>query len=96
MIDHYRGEFAGLPQTVPCVMWVQDRLPNIFRSPAGAAQKEMDDAIGYGRQECVVAHGYPRQRFMPAMVGVNENFSIGEPGSVHPWCRCAWTLVTLE
>jgi hypothetical protein len=72
MIDHYRGEFTGLPQTVPCVMWVQDRLPNIFRSQAGAAQTEMDYAIGYGRQECVVAHGYPRQRFMPAMVGVNE------------------------
>ena len=72
MIDHYRGEFAGLPQRVPCVMWVQDRLPNIFRPQAGAAQKEMDYALGYGRQECVVAHGYPRQRFMPAMVGVNE------------------------
>ena len=72
MIDHYRGEFAGLPRNVPCVMWVQDRLPNIFRPQAGAAQKELDYAIGYGRQECVVAHGYPRQRFMPAMVGVNE------------------------
>ena len=72
MIDHYRREFTGLPQNVPCVMWVQDRLPNIFRAQAGAAQRAADYAIGYGRQECVVAHGYPRQRFMPAMVGVNE------------------------
>jgi hypothetical protein len=72
MIDHYRGEFTGLPQGVPCVMWVQDRLPNIFRAQAGAAQRATDYVIGYGRQECVVAHGYPRQRFMPAMVGVNE------------------------
>jgi hypothetical protein len=72
MIDHYRGEFAGLPQNIPCVMWVQDRLPNIFRAQAGAAQRSMDYSIGYGRQECVVAHGYPRERFMPAMVGVNE------------------------
>src|SRR5688572_12632090 len=72
MIDHYRGEFAGLPQNVPCVMWVQDKLPNIFRAQAGAAQRATDYAIGYGRQECVVAHGYPRERFMPAMVGVNE------------------------
>jgi hypothetical protein len=29
------------------------------------------------------------------IVGVNEKFSIGEPGSVHPFCRCNWTLVTL-
>jgi hypothetical protein len=72
MIDHYRGEFTGLPQRVPCVMWVQDRLPNIYRAQAGAAQKEMDFVIGYGRQECALSHGYPAERFMPAMVGFNE------------------------
>jgi hypothetical protein len=54
-------------------MWVQDRLPNIFRASAGAAQKRADYALGYGRQECIVSHGYPRERFIPAMVGFNEN-----------------------
>ncbi len=73
MIDHYRGEFTGLPSRVPCVMWVQDRLPNIYRPAAGAAQREHDFVIGYGRQECVLSHGYPADRFMPAMVGFNEN-----------------------
>lgn len=72
LIDHYRGEFSGLPLDVPCVMWVQDRLPNIFRPAAGAAQQPMDYCLGYGRQECVVSHGYPRERFMPAMVGFNH------------------------
>lgn len=72
LIDHYRAAFSGLPQNVPCVMWVQDRLPNIFRAAAGAAQGPMDFVLGYGRQECVLSHGYPRDRFMPAMVGFNE------------------------
>ncbi len=26
-------------------------------------------------------------------VGILDNFSIGEPGAVHPFCRCGWTLV---
>src|SRR3954454_20913427 len=30
MIDHYRGEFNGLPANIPWVMWVQDQLPNMF------------------------------------------------------------------
>jgi hypothetical protein len=72
MIDHYRAEFTGLPQRVPCVMWVQDRLSNIFRPDAGAAQSQMDFVIGYGRQECALSFGYPSQRFMPAMIGCNE------------------------
>jgi hypothetical protein len=77
LIDHYRGEFHGLPMNVPCVMWVQDRLPNIFRAQAGAAQGDLDYVLGYGRQECVVAHGYPRERFLPSMVGFNaERFNV--------------------
>lgn len=28
------------------------------------------------------------------IVGANEPFPIGEPGAVHPWCRCSWTLLT--
>ena len=37
MIDHYRAEIPGLPRQIPCVMWVQDNLPNIFSAKAGAA-----------------------------------------------------------
>lgn len=28
------------------------------------------------------------------MVGIHENFPLGEPGDVHPWCRCGWTLLS--
>jgi hypothetical protein len=72
MIDHARGEFSGLPKQIPFVMWVQDRLPNIYRPQAGVMQKDRDYVMGYGMAECVMRHGYPDSRFMPALVGVNE------------------------
>lgn len=28
------------------------------------------------------------------IVGAREPFPLGEPGGVHPWCRCSWTLIT--
>jgi hypothetical protein len=72
MIDHFRAEVPVLPANVPCVMWVQDRLPNIFSPGAGRAQSRLDFVLGYGRHECVHALSYPPQRFLPAPVGVNE------------------------
>jgi hypothetical protein len=30
------------------------------------------------------------------IVGVNEHFPAGTPGSVHPFCRCTWQLLTAE
>jgi SPP1 gp7 family putative phage head morphogenesis protein len=30
------------------------------------------------------------------IVGIKENFPHGEPGAVHPWCRCTWTVLTFE
>jgi hypothetical protein len=73
IIDHCRGEMAGLPPRTPCVMWVQDRLPHIYRPEAGKMQGPTDFTIGYGRLELTKKHGYPAARFAPAMVGVNEN-----------------------
>ncbi len=73
LIDHFRNELTGLPKNIPSVMWIQDRLSNIFRATAGAAQDSMDFVLGYGRQECVVTHAYPSERFMPSMVGFNPS-----------------------
>jgi hypothetical protein len=72
IIDHYRREFTGLPEQIPCVMWIQDQLPNIYCDKAGQDQGRLDYTIGYGKTDCVLKHGYPADRFMPAMVGVNE------------------------
>ncbi|HEY4329637.1 MAG TPA: glycosyltransferase [Phycisphaerae bacterium] len=79
VIDHYRGELNGLLGSGEesggggplSVMWIQDRLPNIYSTAAGAAQKERDYVMGYGRTEMVKAYGYPDQRFLPARIGVN-------------------------
>jgi hypothetical protein len=82
MIDHFRAEVPWLPQHMPAVMWVQDRLPNIFSPAAGAAQAAMDFAIGYGRRDCVKDYGYPASRFLESPIGVNEQrFARGSAGA---------------
>ena len=72
MIDHCRGETTGLPEAIPCVMWVQDHMPHIFSAKTGAAQGPLDYVLGFGRQECVDQFGYPHGRFMPARNAVND------------------------
>jgi hypothetical protein len=72
IIDHYRRELGGIPDQVPVVMWVQDRLPNIYRPEAGRAQGPMDYTLGYSRAELTQRHNYPASRFLPAMPAVNE------------------------
>ena len=73
LIDHYRAEFNAIPDDIPCVMWVQDHLPNIFSDKAGAAQGERDFCLGSGRLVLTTRHGYPADRFLPAPVPVNES-----------------------
>ncbi len=72
MIDHYRAEFGTLPTQIPCVMWVQDKLPNIFSQAAGPRQGPMDYCLGFGRLHLSQNFGYPAQRYMEATVGVDE------------------------
>lgn len=72
LIDHYRAEFNAFPTDVPCVMWVQDSLPNIFNPAAGTAQTERDFCLGSGRLLLTTKHNYPADRFLTAPVTVNE------------------------
>jgi hypothetical protein len=81
LIDHYRAEFLGLPTNIPAVMWVQDLLPHIFSPAAGPKQSPLDYSLGYGRIRCVAEFGYPESRFMPAVVGVNEQRFTAKTGN---------------
>lgn len=72
VIDHYRREMDGLPEEVPVVMWVQDALTTLFCTKAGAAQGERDYALGFAQLRMIHEFGYPAERYMPAVVGVNE------------------------
>ena len=29
------------------------------------------------------------------IVGIKESFPLGQPGGVHPWCRCTWSALSL-
>ena len=72
VIDHFRAELSNLPPGIPMVMWVQDRMPNIYSAGAGQRQGRYDYTIGYGRGELTQQFGYPAARFLPTMMAVNE------------------------
>lgn len=72
IIDHFRAELGKLPESVPCVMWVQDRLPNIYSASAGAAHGARDFCLGFGRLHLATRYGYPAGRFMSATIGIND------------------------
>jgi hypothetical protein len=72
IIDHFRAELGRLPESVPCVMWVQDRLPNIYSASAGAAQGARDFCLGFGQLHLATRYGYPAGRFMSATIGIND------------------------
>jgi hypothetical protein len=72
IIDHYRAEMQWLPEEVPCVMWVQDRLPNIYCPKGGASQGPRDFCLGFGRLHLNIRYGYPLERFLSTPVGINE------------------------
>ena len=71
MIDHYRAEIGKVPANLPCVMWVQDSLPNIYNDATGAGQQPRDYCMGFGRLPLTQLHGYPAQRFMACPIGIN-------------------------
>lgn len=73
IIDHYRAEIPTLPESVPCVMYVQDRMPNMYCAEAGARQKPRDYCLGFSKLFLSARYGYPAERFMPAPVGINEH-----------------------
>jgi hypothetical protein len=72
-IDHYRQEIGSIPDCIPTVMWIQDYLDSIFSAKAGAAQGPRDFCVGFGKLQLSQRHGYPRQRFLPANIGVNTH-----------------------
>lgn len=87
IIDHYRAEIGNIPKSVPCVMWVQDPLPNIYNDFAGAAQGPRDFCIGFGRLQLAQQHGYPADRFMSCPIGINEERFKPPALSEQDWAR---------
>jgi hypothetical protein len=85
VIDHFRAELNCIPQQIPFMMWVQDALPNMFCGAAGAAQGDMDFAMGFARLRMIHEFGYPAERYMPTVVGCDEmRFA---PAQISQWKR---------
>lgn len=77
-------------QTEAAQAYNEARLEQVRELPAQVAEQ-------LGRQwdaqldSCPVCSGADG-----TIVGANESFPLGEPGSVHPNCLCTWTLITIH
>lgn len=72
VIDHHRFEYERqfLPN-VPYVCWIQDELVQLFLPETGARLGPLDYTIGFGREQCVLQHGYPAGQFMPCKLAIS-------------------------
>lgn len=59
-------ESRVLPAGVPFVVWVQDAMPHLLTTAAGASIGPLDLAMGYVSQEMINDFGYPREAVLPA------------------------------
>jgi hypothetical protein len=62
----------------------------VARTDSSAELMRVWDA-SLDRRTCEVCEGANG-----TIVGVRESFPAGEPGSVHSFCRCGWTLTTVS
>lgn len=59
-------ESRVLPAGVPFVVWVQDAMPHLLTTAAGASIGPLDLAMGYVSREMINDFGYPREAVLPA------------------------------
>ncbi|MBA4039419.1 MAG: hypothetical protein C0468_03700 [Planctomyces sp.] len=71
LINYTRASMPSLmPDAVPFVCWLQDAMPHLFTPEAGAAQGELDFAVGYCFPELFARFGWPIQRAMASVLAV--------------------------
>lgn len=64
-IDHQRHEFGNfMPKRVPFVCWVQDLMPGIFNSDAGAKIGPLDFVLTDFTARLHHEHGYPTEQMI--------------------------------
>jgi len=62
-INYVRPQLrSALPDHVPMVCWVQDRMPHLFDRALGAAQGPLDFLAGHIHPSLYLDFGYPRDR----------------------------------
>ena len=62
-INYTRAQLRGaMPDDVPMVCWVQDRMPHLFDRALGVAQGPLDFLAGHIHPSLYLDFGYPRAR----------------------------------
>ena len=83
IIDHTRqGQKAGLPDGLPVLTWIQDRMPHLFSRDAGNALGPLDFCMGFCHRELIERWGYPAERFLAC--GMATNAAALMPPGVDP------------
>lgn len=64
--SHAPPESRVLPAGVPFAVWVQDAMPHLLTTSAGASIGPLDLAVGYVSHEMIDDFGYPREAVLPS------------------------------
>jgi len=84
--EHLRD---ALPEEVPFVCWIQDRMPHLFDEKLGAAQGELDFVAGHLFGELFHQCSWPRERAWRFPIAVSEEKF--HPGPVSDELRSRFT-----
>ncbi|MCK4873046.1 MAG: hypothetical protein KAS72_10005 [Phycisphaerales bacterium] len=63
----------AVPNNIPFVTWVQDRLPRLFDPDVGASMRALDFVVGHKYKELYEQFGYPVERMTEWPVPVNQH-----------------------
>ncbi len=73
-LDHLRYEYENLRvKNIPFCCWLQDPMPNLLCPEAGRSIGELDLPFGYFFLPCTERYGFPKDRFLPAVIPVSTH-----------------------
>lgn len=79
-IDHLQQEKVNiLPDNLPHISWIQDRLPNLFNREAATGIGPFQIIAGAGVRELVGHFGYPEQQTFPVLNGTDTSVYAPDP-----------------
>lgn len=81
-----------LPAGVPFVLWLQDSMPHLLSTKAGASVGELDIAMGYVTRTMIDTFGYPEESVLPAQLVASERRF--RPAAPSPDFACDVAMMT--
>ncbi len=93
LLNHFRCELPGALMGVPVLTWVQDPTDLVFSKQTGASIGPLDFVCGYYYRRCTEEFGYPRSRFINAVIPVSSRTFHDGPVDPDDETRCACDIM---